>query len=138
MQYKSVLICLMFLIGCGDNVDPNLTWGDAEMVWSEAWCGYAKRCQPELYADYFESDQACVDWVYTLNCEILDCTDDYPNDRYYDLMACRDDMGVVDCKAQQAPMSCFEAFQHETEEMSRVSTGDYGIITSAPTARNYE
>jgi hypothetical protein len=104
-----VVLCLL---GCGDNIKPEepLTWGDAQMVWAEGWCSYAVRCNPEAYADLYPTDQACIDEVYGLNCEKIDCTELYPEDRHGWLEQCREDMESVVCTARSAPDSCFQAF----------------------------
>lgn len=96
--------------GCGDNLNPNMTWADSESVWADSWCQYAERCFPEAYTEYFPTDVECFNYVFDLNCENINCDSPYSNDRWLVLRQCEEDMTMTDCGATVAPYTCGEAF----------------------------
>lgn len=109
MKRISVVI---LLASCGDNLLPDLTWRDAAAAWSDAWCSYAERCFPARFDALYENHHQCTAKVTRQNCKsgAYDCDAAYPHTED-DILACHADMAALDCRAQFAPDSCYDAFR---------------------------
>jgi hypothetical protein len=107
---RKFLIALVLLCSCGDNTIP-IKWEDAAREWSQAWCEWAQRCNPALFAGEFQTQEYCVKVITKYNCanNWYFCDDYYPNNED-DLEQCTEDMSTLTCKANRAPDSCYKAF----------------------------
>lgn len=105
---KLAFVLLVTLAACGDDIKPQLTWGEAEEIWADSWCAFAARCSPPTY-ESVGGDAGCVQYVLDLNCD-FDCSEKYPSEREPLLEQCRLEMETIDCGARKAPASCYSAY----------------------------
>ena len=105
-----VALFVFMLSACGDNLDPTLTWSDAQMEWTTAWCSYAERCSPGLFGIIYGTYDKCVTDVYAQNCADIDCKKPYPYAKYESLKKCHQELTDIDCNATEPPDSCYDAY----------------------------
>lgn len=111
---RHLLVLAMLLAACGDNIAPRSavdTWGDAYYVWSDAWCQHAETCYPDDFVEVYGTQADCTSQVLELNCTYSACAEPYPQDRLRAIDDCYADMGVLVCTAENAPASCYAAYE---------------------------
>lgn len=117
---KRLAIIAVLISACGgktiyEPTPPDAFQRDYFWAWSQyvgAWCDWLDKCLPDQFVTYFHDRATCV----ADNADSCDaqfgygqCHAAYPDSKEPLLKQCVQEMAMLDCSAQIAPLSCGEA-----------------------------
>lgn len=94
------------------SADLGVTWGDALMYWSVAFCQYANRCAPDFVRSNFGDRVGCASFTQYANCHDgpINCDALFPRERDEYVTACLAAEANKDCNRLDDPYDCVVAF----------------------------